>query len=92
LTAKKTELARKSGGSPTALLENTARGLGAPRNRDTLNSPSSRQEHALTFFNPGKSVHFNLSVVIASTPEKKVDYRRKENRLLGGTPPTIKKR
>lgn len=38
LRAKSTEAARNRGGSPTALDEKTALGLGAPRSRDTLNS------------------------------------------------------
>ena len=35
--AQNTEAARKRGGSPTALLEYTARGLEAPRSRHTWN-------------------------------------------------------
>ena len=38
-TAKKTLAAKKRGGSPTALLEYTARGLDAPRRRATLKTP-----------------------------------------------------
>ena len=38
LTAKKTDAAKNKGGSPTALEENTALGLGAPRSKETLNS------------------------------------------------------
>ena len=38
-TAKNTEAARNRGGSPTALLENTALGLGVPLNSETLNTP-----------------------------------------------------
>ena len=38
LAAKKTEEAKNKGGSPTALLEKTALGFGAPLSKDTLNS------------------------------------------------------
>ena len=51
LAAKKTEEAKNNGGSPTALLEKTALGFGAPLSKDTLNSVGISPKPEMNTFN-----------------------------------------
>ena len=60
LAAKKTEEAKNKGGSPTALLEKTALGFGAPLSKDTLNSVGISPKPEMNTFI--RLQHFNFTV------------------------------
>ena len=62
LAAKKTEEAKNKGGSPTALLEKTALGFGAPLSKDTLNSVGISPKPETNTFDQKRNFSRNISI------------------------------
>ena len=62
LAAKKTEEAKNKGGSPTALLEKTALGFGAPLSKDTLNSVGISPKPETNTFYQKSNFSRNISI------------------------------